>query len=203
MTVKTKRTDLHVGPSKYCGGGVILFGFYQSGELAMRIVDGLTGVPEATATVSLVPYGAEHPGKFGVWLKGWSENEGLPEALERWGIVKLTGRKHRTGRCEALHAELTDVAQGVLREVFWDVYQDRVALPGTDKECAILDKAVKQMEGDVMAVPSVEEIASKILGDVDGQGNSLALDDWIELLRQIGAGIQERAEAARDDARRD
>jgi hypothetical protein len=33
---------------------------------------------QCVATVSLVPYGTPHPGEYGVWLKGWFENEGVP-----------------------------------------------------------------------------------------------------------------------------
>lgn len=104
---------LEVGPARWTRGGFIQFGRYQSGEIAMQIVSP-DGEPEATATVSLVPYGAEHPGEHGVWLKGWSENEGVPAALEKAGIVTLTGRTHFTGYTEALHAELTEAARAAL-----------------------------------------------------------------------------------------
>ena len=40
------------------------------------------------------------------WLKGWSEGEGSPQALEDAGIVKLTGRRAKTGFVEAEEAEL-------------------------------------------------------------------------------------------------
>lgn len=43
-----------------------------------------------------------------VLLKGWSENEGIPAALESAGIVKLTGRTFETGFAEALEAELLE-----------------------------------------------------------------------------------------------
>jgi hypothetical protein len=44
-----------------------------------------------------------------VWLKGWSENEGVPEALEEAGLVKLTGETWPTGFVEAQEAILLGV----------------------------------------------------------------------------------------------
>jgi len=41
-----------------------------------------------------------------ILLKGWGENEGLPEALEDAGVVRLTGNKVKTGFCYALEAEI-------------------------------------------------------------------------------------------------
>ena len=41
-----------------------------------------------------------------VWLKGWSENEGAPEALVEAGIVELTGRELPTGFVNAQEAKL-------------------------------------------------------------------------------------------------
>lgn len=41
-----------------------------------------------------------------VWLKGWSENEGAPEALEAAGLVRLTGATWPTGYVEAQEAEI-------------------------------------------------------------------------------------------------
>lgn len=104
---------LRVGPANYTQGGYIRFGRYASGEIAMEILDE-ADEPQCVATVSLVPYGAPHPGQYGVWLKGWFENEGVPQALVDAGIVRLTGRRHLTGYTEALHAELTERARAAL-----------------------------------------------------------------------------------------
>lgn len=89
--------------AKYAGGPV-KFSRYTSDKTIAIVVGG-----DCKATVCL-PEGAEHPGEFGVWLKGWSENEGLPEALERSGIVVLTGKVAATGFAIAQHAELTPAA---------------------------------------------------------------------------------------------
>ena len=41
-----------------------------------------------------------------VFLKGWSGNEGLPEALAEAGVVELTGRRVVSGHVEAQEAKL-------------------------------------------------------------------------------------------------
>lgn len=104
---------LRVGPATYTRGGYIRFGRYASGEIAMEILDE-ADEPQCVATVSLVPYGAPHPGQHGVWLKGYSENDGIPKALVDAGIVTLTGRRHPSGFSEADHAELTERARSAL-----------------------------------------------------------------------------------------
>lgn len=116
MTLTGQETVLRAGPAKWTRGGPIKFGRYASGELAIQIMNAEDGQPEAKATVSLVPYGAPEPGEFGVWLKGWSENEGIPEALAKAGIVILTGRTWETGYTEAHHAELTEAARAALAQ---------------------------------------------------------------------------------------
>ena len=93
--------------------GTLKFNVYQSGETALQILDD-SGEPLWTATVSLVPYGAPHPGRLGLWLKGWGGNEGLPEALAAAGVFILTGRTFPTGFVEAVHAELTDLGRAAL-----------------------------------------------------------------------------------------
>jgi hypothetical protein len=46
------------------------------------------------------------PNEGCVFLKGWSENVGIPEALVKAGIVELTGRKVISRFCEAVEARL-------------------------------------------------------------------------------------------------
>ena len=104
---------LRVGAAQFFTAGTVVFHRYQSGEIAIEIIDD-EGDRVGTATCALVPYGAPHPGKFGLWLKGWSENEGVPQALADAGIVTLTGRHHRTGFAEAQHAELTELGREAL-----------------------------------------------------------------------------------------
>lgn len=104
---------LRVGPATYTKAGYVRFGRYPSGEIAMEILDE-ADEPQCVATVSLVPYGAQHPGAHGVWLKGYSENDGIPKALVDAGIVTLTGRQHPIGYANAEHAELTEGARSAL-----------------------------------------------------------------------------------------
>lgn len=69
------------------------------------VIQGLSlqGEPEFVATVCITD---EKPPKNHVFLKGWSENEGIPEALAKAGVVRLTGRKVKVGYCEAIEAEI-------------------------------------------------------------------------------------------------
>jgi len=88
--------------SKHCNEDVILrFGFYANNTTAIQALS-LQGEPMFKATVAL----NEKPAEGCVFLKGWSENEGIPEALVKAGIVRLTGRKVKAGYCEAIEAEL-------------------------------------------------------------------------------------------------
>lgn len=112
-SINTDCAPLRVGPATYTAAGSIKFLRYRSGEIGIQIV-GDHGEPQGVATVSLVPSGAAHPGEYGVWLKGWSENDGVPDALVRAGVVTLTGHTFRTGYCEAQHAELTARAIALL-----------------------------------------------------------------------------------------
>lgn len=88
--------------SKYCNEKVeLVFGHYADGSPAIQGIS-LHGEPIFTATVAL----DEIPPDNHVFLKGWSENEGVPESLAKAGIIELTGRKIPTGFCEAEEAKL-------------------------------------------------------------------------------------------------
>ena len=88
--------------SRYCNEEVELeFGRYGNDSIAIQGFS-LGGVPIFVATVAL----DEKPKDGCVFLKGWSENEGVPSALVKAGIVELTGRKIKTGYCEAEEAKL-------------------------------------------------------------------------------------------------
>ncbi|KKN78836.1 hypothetical protein LCGC14_0346080 [marine sediment metagenome] len=88
--------------AKYVKGEVELkFREYPNGSKAIQAFS-LDGEPEFTATVALdILPTTDH-----VFLKGWSENEGIPEALEKAGIVELTGWTIPTGYCKAQDARL-------------------------------------------------------------------------------------------------
>ena len=97
---------LEVGPAKHghFRGGLIQFGYYGNGETAITILR--NGAREAVATVNLQDYGVAAPVDH-VWLKGWSENKGIPEALEAAGIVSLTGKRVPAGYATAQLGKLT------------------------------------------------------------------------------------------------
>ena len=94
--------QIHV-KSKYTDEDVILDldGTYGNDSRAITATT-LFGEPLFTATVAL----DELPAEGCVFLKGWSENEGIPEALVKAGIVELTGRTIPTGYCKAVEAKL-------------------------------------------------------------------------------------------------
>jgi len=92
-----------IGPSKNSLGGDVIAGYYHDGSTAIIVMSDRG--KECTATVCLAPEGPT-PKKGFVWLKGWSENEGVPEALEKSGIVKRTGDTIPTGWGDAELAEL-------------------------------------------------------------------------------------------------
>lgn len=100
-----KTSNLKVGPTEFCEGGFLQIGQYANGEVAIAIVTE-SGERQAVATVFLETAPIIGPTK--VWLKGWSENAGMPEALRDAGLVTLTGRSHPTGFVFALEAELTN-----------------------------------------------------------------------------------------------
>lgn len=99
---------LRVGSATHLPGGIVQFQEYVSGETGIEVIDDRGN--RYVATASIVPYGGPHPGETGVWLKGWSENEGVPQALEAAGILRLTGRTCTSGFATLQHAELTEPA---------------------------------------------------------------------------------------------
>jgi hypothetical protein len=65
------------------------FGRYQNNRVAIELVDPITGECGAVATVN-IPEADLPPGE--VFIKTWSENEGILTALADAGIVKKTGK---------------------------------------------------------------------------------------------------------------
>lgn len=95
---------LKVGASRFSNGGHLVFNRYECGQIAIQVFS--EEGPEYTATVAMV--NDDPDGEYGVWLKGWDTNEGVPEALQAAGLVKLTGRTVRAGYAKAVHAELAE-----------------------------------------------------------------------------------------------
>ena len=101
------------------------FALYPSGEIAIMIVDREgTQSPDAfpgerlgVATTALVAAGYPRPEPGNVWLKTWSENEGIAEALVAGGVVELNSEVCFVGpfRVIALGARLTPGALEALK----------------------------------------------------------------------------------------
>lgn len=78
---------------------VVEFAKYGNGRTALRLVtNNEAREPVAVATVNLphVPLGADE-----VFIKNWSENEGIKEALVVAGVIQDTGETVPTGYVEA------------------------------------------------------------------------------------------------------
>ena len=67
---------------------------YYDGNIALQLIDAEDGAPVAMATVNLpdAPLEPNH-----VYIKNWSENEGVLAALVEAGIVRDTGIYMATG----------------------------------------------------------------------------------------------------------
>lgn len=97
-----KKLGFSVGPTRQFQGGELYHrGYYSGGSPALGVFSA-SGELQYSATVALKTL----PSAGCVWLKGWSENKGVPEALERSGAVILTGKTVATGYCHAQEAEL-------------------------------------------------------------------------------------------------
>jgi len=70
---------------------------YRNGRPALTLEDPETGEQWSTATVNLAEEDLP-PGH--AFMKGYSENEGLPASLDKAGVVELTGQKVKTGFVE-------------------------------------------------------------------------------------------------------
>jgi hypothetical protein len=75
-------------------------GQYGDGSIALRLFD--AEGPIATATVWL----PTPPQEGCVWIKDWSENEGMLASLVAAGVVEATGQVEQTGFVVAHEARL-------------------------------------------------------------------------------------------------
>ena len=62
------------------------FGKYSNGATALQLIDAEDGQPIATASVNLVGQ-SEHLDPDEVFIKDWSENEGMLDALIESGVI--------------------------------------------------------------------------------------------------------------------
>lgn len=70
------------------------FGYYQNGRPAIELIDTEDGQPIATATVNIPDYPLLDNEMF---IKDYSENEGMLEALVKAEIVVDTGKRITQG----------------------------------------------------------------------------------------------------------
>ncbi len=71
---------------------------YRDGNAAISLDDATDGSPVATASVNIPE--AKLPTGF-IFIKNWSENEGMLDALVSAGIVEDTGRTFPCGFTDA------------------------------------------------------------------------------------------------------
>lgn len=116
MTLKIQAQAKH-----FAGEVLINFFRYQSGELGILITS-IHNEPFAKATVSAEPYGApqvDHDAE--VWVKDYSENEGVLETLVACGVLQPASGEHQLGQATLFKCALTDKAiaeakvQGVIK----------------------------------------------------------------------------------------
>ena len=87
---------------------------YANGERCIQLVDSEDGYPVSTATVVL----HSSPPKDSVWIKGWSENEGMAGYLQDAAII--CGRESATtttGFVEVQAYPLTDDILALFEEM--------------------------------------------------------------------------------------
>ena len=90
------------GPTKHYEAATVMRGSSPSGGAIVLVSDpGTENQQVYSVNLPELPLPENH-----VWLKGWSEGEGVPQALQDAGIVKLTGYKASTGYVVADEAVL-------------------------------------------------------------------------------------------------
>lgn len=83
--------NVTLGGTEYRDVEVRRNGRYADGSPAIQLWDAQG--PLATATVWL----PEPPAEGCVWIKDWSENEGMLDSLALAGVIEVTGRVAPTG----------------------------------------------------------------------------------------------------------
>lgn len=96
------REQILIGPTTYCHSkSVMRFGRYVDGSIAIQCYT-TKGEPTFKPTVCV-----DEPAPEGyVWLKGWSENEGVIDALVKAGVVSITGKARVCGYGYAIEGRL-------------------------------------------------------------------------------------------------
>ena len=97
---------------KFGLSGEIIFGQYATGETAIQIMN--EGELVAVATVNLEAWDQQKASYNQIWIKTWSENEGMDVALFSAGVIEKPYVKEVYGGynniCRAVLANLTPAA---------------------------------------------------------------------------------------------
>jgi len=104
------KTSIFLGKTKYSAGGHINISYYGYNDQIALFTTSSSGA-ELKMTVCL----DERPRDGCVWIKTWSENEGVLDAMEKTECFLLTGRKQKTGFVEAVEAEICGDLLSVLK----------------------------------------------------------------------------------------
>lgn len=79
-------------------------GYYENGNLALELLDRQTLERIHKVSTNLHIY----PSAFCIWVKDWSENEGVYEALENSNLGAFTGCMAPAGFCTAYEFRFTE-----------------------------------------------------------------------------------------------
>tara|TARA_R100001086_G_C11744559_1_gene233499 strand:+ start:170 stop:526 length:357 start_codon:yes stop_codon:yes gene_type:complete len=92
-----EQEDLRTPPTKYSKEeGMLYLGTYSDGSLGIQVIGVESKQPLYTMTVWLeIPHQSSDP--LAMWIKDYSENEGVAESLEKAGIIELTGYEGPSG----------------------------------------------------------------------------------------------------------
>lgn len=88
-----RRGDYSLFKGEYVKGSTAIMALDSSGQQAFTLSVNLPDAPTPDA---------DH-----IWVKDWSENEGIGDELQRRGIIQFTGKTHPTGYCKVRLARIT------------------------------------------------------------------------------------------------
>lgn len=80
----------------------LIFDQYRNGQMCINLIHATEGDPIATATVAM----DVQPDAGCVWIKDYSENEGMLACLEESGLLKATGKILNNGYVDVIEAML-------------------------------------------------------------------------------------------------
>lgn len=101
MSIDGKRIDVTLMGTVY-KDATLHVGQYAYGGMAITLTED-DGAPLATATVFMKD---DPPAQGCVWIKDWSENEGMLDSLVAAGVVEATGRTTQAGFTVAKEARV-------------------------------------------------------------------------------------------------